>query len=670
MNSRIWAICFLWLQAYLFWAGSGALLVPLAAVALAIAGLLLRRPLPISDRRWLAATSGCALFTFCLALGRSPLVDDAGSVLSVPMTFALANALLMAQAMLLLPMPDRRWPMVAACLGIVTCLCALNHTIEPQERSAYLVLAIAAAVFAGLSFQSPAHEASGKGRWKQYRTLLVVIALTACCTWIVADMWQMSVTRVQAALPGWVATAVGHNQGGRSYVRTGSLSSISMERRTDPQHVALRVYADFTPGYLRGRAFHSYRRSQWHGVEMGQFMGKNNFRKATILEPLPSPPAELPTPAAEQNTFQLADHPTASLRKMEIHNAPDRGPMLFTKLGTAYMQGQGTYLAIDQQQIAHVGIDSEVPYFVFASRSAAEETLAEEQRSLLLRIPYGIDPQVRQLSNEVCQNARSPQTKMDAIAKFFKTEFEYAHDGMEVPRNVEPLSYFLLQRPAAHCEFFASGAATLLRLQGVPCRYVTGYVATELEGEYGDYWLARNRNAHAWVEAYDDERRRWVIVEATPGMVVPEDDLPADAAANVTGATGQQNASNGLSRLRRNWIGRFISRMLDWGKFVIAPIGLAVAIWFARWAMQRRASATQFSMDPRIAQLQRERIRVDRKLRRRKLIRQPHETLHQFAVRLQQTTSDDAWIAQVAQWYLTYAELRYGKAKGNVMPLG
>ena len=91
---------------------------------------------------------------------------------------------------------------------------------------------------------------------------------------------------------------------------------------------------------------------------------------------------------------------------------------------------------------------------------------------------------------------------------------------MTVPRDVEPLSHFLLERIPAHCEFFASGAVALLRYQGVPCRYVTGYVVTELESEYGDYWIARNRNAHAWVEAYDDENNQWVIVEPTPGVNV------------------------------------------------------------------------------------------------------------------------------------------------------
>ncbi len=78
-----------------------------------------------------------------------------------------------------------------------------------------------------------------------------------------------------------------------------------------------------------------------------------------------------------------------------------------------------------------------------------------------------------------------------------------------------------------------------LELIDVPSRYVTGYVVVELEGEYGDYWLARNRNAHAWAEAYDDDRRRWLSVEATPGMSLPRDEaIQADA----TTGSGQSDA--------------------------------------------------------------------------------------------------------------------------------
>ena len=45
----------------------------------------------------------------------------------------------------------------------------------------------------------------------------------------------------------------------------------------------------------------------------------------------------------------------------------------------------------------------------------------------------------------------------------------------------------------------------------------TGFVVSD-RGRAQDYWEARNRNAHAWVEAYDDLAQQWITVEPTPGM--------------------------------------------------------------------------------------------------------------------------------------------------------
>ena len=82
------------------------------------------------------------------------------------------------------------------------------------------------------------------------------------------------------------------------------------------------------------------------------------------------------------------------------------------------------------------------------------------------------------------------------------------------------LAYFLTVRPPAHCEYFATATAILLRAGGVHARYVTGYVISGRNPVDNSYFALR-RNAHAWVEAYDDVEQRWVIVESTPMEGVP-----------------------------------------------------------------------------------------------------------------------------------------------------
>jgi transglutaminase-like putative cysteine protease len=65
----------------------------------------------------------------------------------------------------------------------------------------------------------------------------------------------------------------------------------------------------------------------------------------------------------------------------------------------------------------------------------------------------------------------------------------------------DPIEDFLFVYRSGQCEYFASAMVLLLRSQGVPARLVTGF----LGGEYNlfeGYYMVRDSNAHAWVEAY------------------------------------------------------------------------------------------------------------------------------------------------------------------------
>ncbi|MDX2109250.1 MAG: DUF3488 and transglutaminase-like domain-containing protein [Verrucomicrobiota bacterium] len=67
-----------------------------------------------------------------------------------------------------------------------------------------------------------------------------------------------------------------------------------------------------------------------------------------------------------------------------------------------------------------------------------------------------------------------------------------------------------------HCELFAGSFAIIARAAGYPTRIVTGFVGGAWNG-YENYYMIRNRDAHAWVELYDEVTHRWVRVDPTPG---------------------------------------------------------------------------------------------------------------------------------------------------------
>jgi transglutaminase-like putative cysteine protease len=82
------------------------------------------------------------------------------------------------------------------------------------------------------------------------------------------------------------------------------------------------------------------------------------------------------------------------------------------------------------------------------------------------------------------------------------------------PGFARNLGDFLLGGGAGHCEYFATALALLLRVQGVPCRLVGGWLAFEtLAGT--NKVVVRGKHAHAWVEVLAADGT-WHTVDPTP----------------------------------------------------------------------------------------------------------------------------------------------------------
>ncbi len=75
------------------------------------------------------------------------------------------------------------------------------------------------------------------------------------------------------------------------------------------------------------------------------------------------------------------------------------------------------------------------------------------------------------------------------------------HYTLELPGADPSLETFLFERREGHCEYFATAMAVLLRARGIPARIVTGFYGGA-RNEEGGYWVLRQGDAHAWVEAY------------------------------------------------------------------------------------------------------------------------------------------------------------------------
>jgi transglutaminase-like putative cysteine protease len=67
-----------------------------------------------------------------------------------------------------------------------------------------------------------------------------------------------------------------------------------------------------------------------------------------------------------------------------------------------------------------------------------------------------------------------------------------------------------------HCELFAASLVLLCRAEGIPARLITGFKGGEWNA-YEQYFMVRNRDAHAWVEYLGEDG--WIRTDPTPGAI-------------------------------------------------------------------------------------------------------------------------------------------------------
>ncbi len=133
------------------------------------------------------------------------------------------------------------------------------------------------------------------------------------------------------------------------------------------------------------------------------------------------------------------------------------------------------------------------------------------QRQTLLTVPPEIDARVRELTDVATLEAPTQPEKIIAIAQYLQDNHGYS---LNFARGAgDPVSEFLLSKKSAHCQYFAASAVMMMRVAGVPARYVSGFYAHETQDDGST--IVRGRDAHAWAEAYVDNVG-WVTVDATP----------------------------------------------------------------------------------------------------------------------------------------------------------
>lgn len=130
-----------------------------------------------------------------------------------------------------------------------------------------------------------------------------------------------------------------------------------------------------------------------------------------------------------------------------------------------------------------------------------------------LQIPADTDPRFRELAERLSDGALTPVEKIRRTLALVSRECHYSL-AVGKFHSKQPVAEFLFEKKRGYCQYFASAAALLLRLQGVPTRYVSGFHVTE-DNRVGDHYVVRDLDAHAWIECYLSGRG-WVAADPTP----------------------------------------------------------------------------------------------------------------------------------------------------------
>lgn len=575
--------------------------------------------------------------------------------------FVLSDSRLLAMTLLafqvgqfFIAWEDKRLPGYLPFLAIVGFAFSGDFQANGRERLIYQVLSVGLIVLTASYFaacrvygsQRPARRLVGHSIF-----LGMTLVVSGALGWVAASNLYRYAHDIEAMLVSALNPPPQADSAGFS--GKGRLGSVASQKAGSGKRVALRVYAEDAPGYLRGRAFDTYTEGEWQTE--GQWAtvspdGRSRLQKLT------------PAGRDDLLTFSVLRSEVDMGRRLEIWPNEMFQDALFVPEGLVGLQAPVDTVSVDRYGI--VKSEELPPYTAYTALTSEDPAAAagEYRRpipsvdwELLTTVPEDLDPRIRALATRVVGEATTTQEKIAAVEGYFLNNYDY-QVGIDIPAGVDPLTYFLVEKPAAHCEFFASGAVVLLRAAGVPSRYVTGFVASE-RNKYGDYWLARNRDAHAWAESFDPERG-WVVVEATPASGVPQ--AVSVAVASQLWDALRARWQRFVAAIQRDGMRAVLGVLVRWllRPWLIAVLLLVGTGIVVRRFWHRRNRQPARPRDPQLERLQTLLREMDRRWRKAGLERRPEETFHQFAERLTSDASDPVY-QQAADWYRLFAATRF-----------
>ena len=239
----------------------------------------------------------------------------------------------------------------------------------------------------------------------------------------------------------------------------------------------------------------------WRGPVMWHFDGRTWTRADWLGRAAPAPVE----PAGPRWDYQVEVEPTER-RQLVALDLPVAVP-------------EGVRVGRDLELFTRRPLSALTRWTMSSSPPARfDATLPPQLRRLALTLPEGFNPRTVDLGRQWRREAGpDDEAIVQRALDWITSDFAYTLSTPLAGRH--GADEFLFDQQEGFCEHFSSAFVVLMRAAGIPARVVTGYVGG-YRNPYGDYWLVRRSDAHAWAEVWL-EGEGWRRVDPT-AAVAPE----------------------------------------------------------------------------------------------------------------------------------------------------
>ena len=183
---------------------------------------------------------------------------------------------------------------------------------------------------------------------------------------------------------------------------------------------------------------------------------------------------------------------------------------------------------------------SERPNWTPATLRSAGTDYPDGYEERYTQLPESTPARVEQRTDRLTANADNPYDTARIVERHLERSKEYSLNVSRPSGNIA--DSFLFEMDSGYCTYYATTMVTMLRTQGIPARFVTGY--TDGQRVARDKWVARGYDSHAWVEVYFPDVG-WVRFDPTPAgprVAVEQANLDDARAGNESDVDTNQSA--------------------------------------------------------------------------------------------------------------------------------